>query len=126
MSDIIDLIRTKEPHMAIITKPSDRCKQAADLHASGMTWKEVGERLDNVSAARARQLAYQYKKWEVVRHEIDGLPLKISKALKSAGFSTRNDVIQILPKLMSGEIHVHDIGEKSIAAISLWIHETSI
>lgn len=52
-------METNEHNMALRQKALLRAKVAADLKASGMTWREVGESL-GVSWQRAQQIGSRY------------------------------------------------------------------
>lgn len=108
---------------------NERQKKALDLKNSGSTFKEIAIAL-GVSPSRASQIVNHSKnvilRTEQSKHWIFGLEKKTANALISAGYCSKNSVVDAI---LSGEIgtyhnsvkgKVPGISHKTIAEIAKW------
>jgi len=108
---------------------NDRQISALKMRTSGSTFKEIGDYL-GVSPSRASQIYYKAARYERQGKKHNewtyGLDQKVANALISAGFSSKEEVIE---RLRAGEIgvspitgngNIPGIHHHGISQISLW------
>lgn len=108
---------------------NDKQISALKMRAAGSTFKEIGDFL-GVSKSRASQIYYKAARYECQgkKHNewTDGLSLKVANALISAGFSSKEEVVEGLQSgkigvnPMTGNGYVPGVGHHGISEILLW------
>jgi len=103
----------------------ERAKKAHDLHASGLTWREVGVEL-GVGKQRASHLAHLYNYWmkrgnrpESPMHELSGHPL----GALSYFFGYKDFTPEQVSKLSKSYLlSLYGLGKTSLKEIEEWLN----